>query len=62
MKQQNKARLALILSVIVWAVLVVALLTADVKADKAEAPAPQNESLLGDDITATPRCYMKTEG
>lgn len=61
MKRQNKARLALILSVIVWAVLVVALLTADVKADKAEAPATQNESLPGDDTPATARCYMTEE-
>lgn len=61
MRRQNKARLALILSAIAWALLVIAILITDVKADKAEAPAPQNESLPGDDIPATTRCYMTEE-
>lgn len=61
MRRQNKARLALILSFIAWALLVVSILITDVKADSGEAPVAQDESLPGDDISATIRCYMTDE-
>lgn len=61
MRRQKKARLALILSFIAWALLVIAILITDVKADSGEAPTAQDESLPGDDIPATTRCYMTDE-
>ena len=61
MRRRNKARLALILSAIAWVVLVIAFLTADIKADNGKATVTQDESLPDDDIPATTRCYMTDE-
>lgn len=61
--KRNIARLIIILSVIGWAIMVVAVLAMPVHADAApiEEPKEDDSRLPGDDVPATERCYMTEE-
>ena len=61
--KRNLARLILILSVIVWAIIVVSVLVTPVKADAVPIAELKEDDgrIPGDDIPATERCYMTDE-
>lgn len=60
-KRRCSARLALILSVITWASVIIAILTTTPRSVETELTAFDSGRLPGDDIPATTRCYMTEE-
>ena len=61
--KRNLTRLALILMVIAWAIMVLSVLVTPVNADAVPIAEPQEDDgrLPGDDVPATERCYMTDE-
>lgn len=61
--KRNLARLILILSVIVWAIIVVSVLVTPVKSDAVPTEEPKEDDgrIPGDDVPAVERCYMTDE-